>query len=248
MQNPNVLINSDYGPIIINMHDMHIGKHISQVGYWAKDDINLISQIIKHLLTQKQTVTFYDVGANIGTHSLALGKIFGDKILIHAFEAQRQIYNMLCGTIALNGLTNIYCHNFAVSDGRSDSITFQLPNYFETNNFGGLELIPPMRSDNQTMTWKNIDKINAIALDKFNEPVDFIKMDIEGMEDKALYGAKIILEKYAPVCFIEICKTNADYIISTLNNYGYIGFQKAGDLIAIPASYNLQVNGLTRIF
>ena len=111
MSNPNALINSDYGPIIININDSVIGKHISQLGYWAKDDIDLIKQLIDFLLTKKEFVTYYDVGSNIGTHALSIGKTYGHKVKIRAFEAQRQIFNMLCGTVALNGLSNIFCHN-----------------------------------------------------------------------------------------------------------------------------------------
>jgi len=117
MANPNVLINSDYGSIIININDSHIGRQVSKLGYWAGGDIELIKQLIEFLLKKKESVMFYDVGANIGTHSLAIAKTFGAKVIVRSFEAQRQVFNMLCGTIALNGLSNVYCHNLAVSDG-----------------------------------------------------------------------------------------------------------------------------------
>lgn len=248
MSNPNVLINSDYGSIIININDSVIGKHISQLGYWAKDDIELIKRLIDFLLTKKQSITLYDVGSNIGTHALAIGKTYGQKVKVRAFEAQRQIFNMLCGTVALNGLDNIYCHNLAVSDGGEKKIKIPLPNYFEVNNFGGLELITPIRSDNQSMLVNNYEEIQTTTLDDFNEAVDFIKMDIEGMEDKAFAGSKLILEKYRPICFIEILKTDVDYLINLFKGIGYLGFQKNADLIVIPVEHQIQINGLNRIF
>lgn len=248
MSNPNALINSDYGSIIINVNDSVIGKHISQLGYWAKDDIELIKQLVDFLLTKKESITFYDVGSNIGTHSLAIGKTYGRKVKIRAFEAQRQIFNMLCGTVALNGLTNIFCHNLAVSDGGDEKIKIPLPNYDEVNNFGGLELIVPLRSDNQTMSKNNYEEIATTTLDDFNEIVDFIKMDIEGMEDKAFIGAKLLLEKYKPICFIEILKTDVNFLINLFKGMGYFGFQKNADLIVIPTEYQIQINGLNRIF
>jgi FkbM family methyltransferase len=248
MSYPNVLINSDYGSIIINMNDTVIGKHISQLGYWAKDDINLIKQLIDFLLTKKNTITFYDVGSNIGTHALAIGKTYGSKIKVRAFEAQRQVFNMLCGTVALNGLSNIYCHNLAVSDGSEVKIKIPLPNYDENNNFGGLELIQPLRSDNQSMVKLNYEEIWTTTLDDFNEEVDFIKMDIEGMEDKAFRGAKLILKNYRPICFIEILKTDVEFLINLFKEMDYLGFQKNADLILIPTEHQIQINGLTRIF
>jgi len=248
MSNPNVLINSDFGPIIINVNDTVIGKQISQSGYWAKDDIDLIKQLIDFLLSKKELVVFYDVGANIGTHSLAVGKSYGQKVKVRAFEARRNIFNMLCGTVALNGLSNIYCHNLAVSDGSVEYIEIPLPNYNVANNFGGLELISPLRSDNQSMIKNNSEKIATTTLDAFDEAVDFIKIDIEGMEDKAFIGAIAILEKHKPICFIEILKTDIDFLTKLFTGLGYFGFQKNADMIMIPSHHQIQINGLSRIF
>ena len=247
MSNSNVLISSDYGPIIINLNDTVIGKHISNHGFWAKDDIELIKQLINFLLTKKDIVTFYDVGANIGTHSLSVGKTFKEKIKIRAFEAQREIFNMLCGTVALNGLSNIYCHNLAVSD-QAGKIKIPRPNYNEINNFGGLELIKPLRSDNESMVIDDFEEVTKVILDNFDETVDFIKMDIEGMEDKAFTGAKLILKNYRPICFVEILKTDVDFLLNIFKEEKYFGFQKNADLILIPSEYQIQINGLIRIF
>lgn len=248
MNNPNALISSDYGPIIVNINDTIIGKHISQTGFWAKSDIELIKDLLNYLLQKKNLIVFYDVGANIGTHSLAFGKIYGEKIKIRAFEAQRQIFNMLCGTVALNGLSNIYCHNLAVSNESNNLIRMSLPNYSESNNFGGFELIAAKRSDNQDMIKNISESVETVTLDSFNENVDFIKMDIEGMEDKALMGAKSIFNNSRPICFVEIFKTDVDFLINFFKERGYLGFQKGADLIAIPSEYQIQINELSRIF
>ena len=248
MNNPNVLIASEYGPIIININDYGVGKNISQTGYHSKDDIELIKELLNYLYAKKESLLFYDVGANIGTHSLALSKTYGSNIKIRAFEAQRQVFNMLCGTVALNGINNIFCYNVAVSNEEGKLISIELPNYGETNNFGGLELIQPIRSDNFNMKKMGIEEIQTTTLDSFDEVVDFIKLDIEGMEDRAIKGAELILRKHKPICFIEILKTDLEFLIRFFTGINYIGFQKNADLIAIPSEYNLQIKGLNRIF
>lgn len=248
MGNPNVLIGSDYGPIIININDFGVGRGISQVGYWSKDDIEIIKVLINFILSKKETCVFYDVGANIGTHSLALAKMFGEKIRIRAFEAQREIFNMLCGTVALNGLSNVYCHNVAIGDGKVQSIKMHLPDYGEINNFGGFELIPPVNSDNQRMKKNRNEEVDVVTLDDFNETVDFIKMDIEGMEDKAFLGAQKTLAEHRPICFFEISKTDIDFLINLFREGNYFGFRKGGDLIVIPSEHKLGLTGLDRIF
>lgn len=248
MATPNALIHSDHGPMIINIHDSVIGKYISQTGYWANDDIELIKHLIDFLLTQQESVIFYDVGANIGTHALALSKIFGKQIKIRAFEAQRQIFNMLCGTMALNGVTNVFAHQLAVSNQAGQSIQVALPNYDEPNNFGGLELMTPLRSDNQDMHKSELEDVMTTTLDSFQERIDFIKMDIEGMEDKALMGAQWVFNNFQPICFVEILKTDVEFITHFFQQLGYVGFRKNADLIAIPLKYQIQLNGLERLF
>ena len=249
MSNPNALINSEYGPIIINIHDSVIGKHISTTGYWAQDDIELMKNLLNFLLSKKSHLTVYDVGANIGTHSLAFAKTYADKITVHAFEAQRQIFNMLCGTIALNGLRNVVCHHFAVSDGSQTRIEIPIPAYDRANNFGALELMQPQRSDMQDMAIDFYESIETITLDSLNHDVDFIKIDIEGMEDKAFRGALGLLQRSRPICFIEIHKTDHRFIFELFKSLDYIGFLKRNlDLIAIPKEHMIQVNDLDRVF
>jgi len=248
MKNSNALISSDYGPIIINLNDSQIGRHISEKGYWAKDDLKLIETLMNHLFETKSILTFYDIGANIGTHSLAIGKTYLSRVKIRAFEAQRQIFNMLCGTIALNGLTNIECHNLAVSGKSGEVLKISLPNYEERNNFGGLELIRALRSDNESISKHGTQIVHTTTIDSYEETVDFIKLDIEGMEDQALLGAINTLSTARPICFVEILKTDTDALVSLFTKYRYCGFQKSENLIAIPIERNIQINGLSRVF
>ena len=248
MANPNVLISSDYGPIIINRYDPFIGMDIARIGYCFKDDIALIKSIIEFLLTKSDSVTYYDCGSNIGTHTLALGRTFRERIKIRAFEAQRQIFYMLCGTVALNGLSNTHVHNNAVSDSQ-DTIDIALPDYNAVNNFGGVEMMTPKKwSDNETMVKVSSEKVSCVTLDSFQERVDFIKLDIEGMEDRALNGAIQTIETHRPVCFIEILKTDVDFVLNFFKTRNYVAFQSNADAIFIPSELGYNLADLKKLF
>ena len=248
MNNPNVLISCDYGSIIVNRYDPYLGLEISANGYWAKEDINLIKMIMEIKLKDAEKVVFYDVGANIGTHTLAIAKSLGEKVFVRSFEAQRMMYYMACGTIALNGLFNVEIENVAVSDINGDVIEIQLPDYTKSNNFGGLELIEPKRTDNMNMIKYKKQNVITRTLDSYDEKVDFIKMDIEGMEDRALEGSKELFKRCRHTCFIEILKTDIDYVSNFFKTRNYVGFQKNNDIITIPIEYNFGINNLDRIF
>lgn len=248
-QNPNVLAMSDYGPMIINAHDQVIGRHIVDHGYWSKDDIDLLKSLVRHRIEKQGSAVFYDIGANIGTHTLAIAKTFAADVKVRSFEAQRQIYQMLCGTMALNGLSNVHAHNAAVADEAGHSIEIELLDYNASNNFGALELIPPLKSDQAGVSKVGSEVVRTVSVDSFGEKVDLMKIDVEGMEDRVIMGSRNTIERYSPILFIEIHKTNAESIIEYLSaSEKYVGYLKGIDVVAIPLSDGVGLNGAGRVF
>jgi FkbM family methyltransferase len=192
------------------------------------------------LLANKETVVFYDVGANIGTHTVSLAKIFGNKIAVRSFEAQRQVYDVLCGNVAINGLDNVHVHHAAVSDISNNTMLIDLPDYTLPNNFGGLELIESQRSDNQYMTKTRSETVTTVTIDQFDETVDFLKMDIEGMEHIALQGARTTILTHRPICFVEMWKTDTNAVKQFFKELNYVAYAyKPDDWIFFPADSNL---------
>jgi FkbM family methyltransferase len=226
--------------MIINANDQFIGRSIEVYGSWAQDDIDLIKSLIKLLASKKEKVVFYDVGANIGTHTVALAKTFGDCIAVRSFEAQRQIYYVLCGNIAINGLDNVQVHHAAVSDRSNDTMLIDLPDYTLPNNFGGLELVPAERTDNQYMTKTQSESVTTVTIDQFGETVDFLKMDIEGMEHVALQGAKKTIQAHRPICFVEMWKTDTAAVKRFFKQLDYVAYAyKPDDWLFFPAEGTL---------
>lgn len=245
---PTKVVNSAYGPMIINANDQYIGRSIEQYGFWGQDEIDLIKSIVDVLLLEKPCVKFYDIGANIGTHTVSMAKLFGDKISIRSFEAQRQVYYMLCGNVAINGLTNVECEHAAVSDNTQDFIKINLPDYHLPNNFGGLELIEPKISDNQYMTKTGSELVDCVQIDQFGEEVDFIKMDIEGMEHLALIGGIETLTKHRPICFLEMFKTDTDRVKQIFKRLDYVAYTHTHDnWIFLPSETNVSINNTNKI-
>jgi FkbM family methyltransferase len=248
MKIPNVLASSDFGPIIVNVNDAIIGRLVIDRGFSAADDIELIRLLLDVILQRKQSILFYDVGANIGTHSLALAKIYGERIRVRAFEAQRQIFYMLCGTVALNGLSNVYCHNIAVGDQSGGRIEVQLPNYQVRNNFGSFELVQTQKSDNHLMVkGEQSEFVDLTTIDFYEEDIDFIKLDVEGMESSAIRGGLATISRCRPVCMVEILKSDVTSILDEFRQLEYCAFLRGGDVILIPLKLGVQLSGVQRI-
>lgn len=242
------VFNSGHGPMVLNLRDKGVSADILRTGNFEPRQITLLTELTNYLLSRQKNITIYDVGANIGTHTLALAKISQSRIRVRSFEVQSKVFYMLCGTVAINGLGNVDCHNVAVGERHMEMININLPNYSEDYNYGSYEVENIEKSDNQNMVKRHSEEICMITLDSFNESVDLLKIDVVGMEQKVLEGSKNLFSKSSPICFIEIFKSDPDKLISFFKSKNYIGYSTQQDLLAIPSKFSLQVNGLPRIF
>jgi FkbM family methyltransferase len=242
------LFNSAFGPMVLNLRDKGVSGDIMQTGSFEPNQIGLLSDIVRFLLTRQRNLIVYDVGANLGTHTLALAKINPSRVRVRSFEVQSKVFYMLCGSVALNGLGNVDCHHLAVGDKDGRDIDVNIPDYSGTYNYGGFEVETIKESDNQDMAKPHSERVRMATLDSFGEFVDMLKIDVEGMEEKVLAGACNIFEASMPVCFIEVFKSNVENLITFFKSRGYIGYSSNQDLLAIPSKLDLQVNGLQRVF
>jgi FkbM family methyltransferase len=242
-------INTQFGKIVININDQFIGKSFLNQKYWGLQDIEIISKIIEFKCKKKNKIVFYDVGANIGTHSIALSNIFKNKIVIRAFEAQSNIYEMFNQSIKINNLNNIELYHNAVSDKNDEIIRIDLPDYSKNNNFGGLELFKPFQnSDNAQMQKSGIfEDVKSIKLDIFNEEVDFIKIDVEGMENLVLKGSKNLIVNHRPFLFMELLKSKLEDVTEFFKDKDYNIYSKGMDAFIIPVESKVNFKGLKKL-
>jgi tRNA1(Val) A37 N6-methylase TrmN6 len=108
------IIPTVYGQMMVNRYDINQTTALFKTGKAIDhDEIALLTRVLRMLGPDP---TVLDVGANFGTYSLALAAVVGPNGKVHAFEPQRLIYNLLVGSVALNALTNVYCHNVALGN------------------------------------------------------------------------------------------------------------------------------------
>lgn len=182
----NIISDYKYGKIIYNANDYYMGTCISEYGEYCDEEIDLFSKIIK------KGDTVLDIGANIGLMTVPFSKMVGQNGKVVSFEPQSKIYYILCSNVVINNLNNVDLHNLAVGDSNQ---TLFLPNvdYTKSNNFGGISL-----SSNGSLEVTQI-KLDDLSIEKIN----FIKVDVEGMELNVLMGSTNILKKHRPILYIE---------------------------------------------
>jgi len=133
-----------------------------------------------------------DVGANIGNHTMFFS-LFCPHSKIFAFEPYKKVREVLKNHIRMNELKNVNVFPYAVGS--------------ETG-FCDLEESPAdgtgKKWDGRTYVKKG-NSIKIITLDEMlkDEPISFIKIDVEEYEYNVLLGATNILKKQHPYLFIE---------------------------------------------
>lgn len=142
-----------------------------------------------------------DCGAHMGYFTLLMAKLVGEGGQVYAFEAYPENADLVRANIELNGFENrANVDNMCVSDG-SKAYEALYPGRASSSaewNIMGHDV------DGQETAAQMV--VPAKALDDCFPPVckiDFIKMDIEGAEGKALAGMRRILMECRPSLFIE---------------------------------------------
>jgi FkbM family methyltransferase len=136
--------------------------------------------------------TFLDIGANVGNHSMfAAGVLKAPRVL--AFEPNPDAYAILRCNIALNDLAEVVRHFPVGLSGSSGRASVLVPD--PTINLGGAKLIEGDGS---------IELRPGDELIPSEEPVGFIKIDVEGLEMEVLKGLSQTIARCRPVMFVEV--------------------------------------------
>ena len=164
-----------------------------------------------------------DGGANIGFFTVPVAhRTQGRGTRIISFEPQRQLFQALGGSLALNGYGHVYLHNCGLGE---EPGTAQLPavDYSIAQDFGTVSL-----SDKTTVDedgWMADRVVDITSIDAMDLPrLDFFKLDVEGYEIPALTGALATIKKHRPWIWVEYFITGVDPIkhaLSSIDNYEF---------------------------
>lgn len=173
----------------LSLQGMNIGDGGSSHGFESNGERYVMEYVRKHVITTQSPVIF-DIGANVGNYTKELLKIF-PQAQIHSFEPARETYRKLQSRISSEE-GNVILNNYGMSDVCTKSTL-----YYDKEESGLASLY------NRQLDYVNIDfskseevllgTIDSYCKEKGIDAVDFVKMDIEGNELKALNGAKELI-------------------------------------------------------
>ena len=134
-----------------------------------------------------------DVGANIGYHTLVLARVVGPSGRVFAFEPDPENFELLRKNVEMNGYRNTYLFRAAVSDRGGSTALFLSSNTADHRTYQ-----PPNqpRESVAVEACRLDDRLADLAA------LDFVKLDIQGFEWRALEGMRSLLERSAGCCLM----------------------------------------------
>ena len=244
-----VLASTNQGAMIVNRFDYRmvgpdsgfgVGFQLLEQGAFDPVEVELAVQLLE---TRRRFhgdgAVAIDCGANIGAHTIEWAIAMTGWGSVIAIEAQERVYYALAGNIAINNCFNAFALHAAVSS-EPGTMTIPNPNYLVPSSFGSLELRQSTRNEfiGQKIDYAaNTVVIRKLTLDEINLPrVDFIKIDIEGMELEALEGARQTIDRSQPIMLLERIKADSVQLTTWLETRGYNVAQAGINLVAVHSS------------
>lgn len=169
----------------------------------------------------KPGMTVIDLGAQYGYYTLIFAKLVGKNGCVYSFEPDEKNFRQIENGIAKNGFHNITLIKKAVSD-ENGTVRF-----FLAEKSTGVHSLYEVQGGGE---WHEVEtgRLDDILAERI-VPVDFIKMDIEGAELKALRGMpRIIRENPALKMAVELHRnidqlpdTSMKQLLAALRGYGF---------------------------
>lgn len=169
----------------------------------------LARTLVSGLFPEKDAVCI-DVGANMGTFSVPVacantaGKVF-------SFEAQRVVFSQLVTNAFLNSVENIVANNVAIGNpqGTDEKVDVPCVDFGSARNIGAVSLLEDVQKLMIAKGKYSISTTERVPLRSLDQlfsnlgQIDFIKIDVEGMELDVLQGAVEVMSRARPVIFFE---------------------------------------------
>lgn len=154
---------------------------------------------LRHFLPRERRRTLLDVGANIGTHSLAFAREFAE---VHAFEPNPVLWPNFERHLTLNGLANVRLHKVGLGD-KDETLPFYLTEY---DNLGLGTAAADQVYDVPLRQAGTIRVVNGDAYLAASGvgTIDFVKIDVQGLEIQVLRGLSATLAEHRPYVWLEV--------------------------------------------
>jgi FkbM family methyltransferase len=171
-------------------------------GAFALHEVRLLADIADALRAQNKPVNFFDVGANIGHHTLYMSR-HADRIF--SFEPFSVVRDEMARKLDHAHVENVTIFPTALGD-RSEAANYRPP----TGANQGTGTLGGNLPDNVSSETISVSVARGDDFFAANQlpPISLLKMDVEGYEAKVLEGLRETLARDRPPILLEIQHDN----------------------------------------
>ncbi len=216
--------------MIVDLRDGGLGRPLYRQRTFERAETAFISQFLH------EGMTFLDVGANIGYHTLLASIRVGGTGCVIAYEPDPWNYELLTRNMTLNGIDNIHASRMALGRAPGEGALAKSHSNFGDHRLG----VHILGRESVTVPVDTLDsqlKAPSFPL------IDLMKIDVQGYEAEVFAGMastlkaappKVILMEFWPYGIRQV-GGDPDAIIATLMSSGYAPalLQADGTLVLI---------------
>jgi FkbM family methyltransferase len=226
-------VTTAYGKMAIHGDDRWIGYCLRKFGQYNQAEIDLFGSLVK------KHDTVLDVGANIGAFTVPLARLVGNEGRVMAYEPHPEHYALLIENIRSYACASAFRYGLGE---RRESVSVPPLSSLGHRNYGSVELKPYDTADAEDTFDVEVVPLDAVGLDHF----DFMKIDVEGMEEAVIRGGRATIERCRPVIYMEIERDHArPYLIELMQSLDYVLFEHRPGLFSEHNFNNVSIDSET---
>lgn len=177
-------VTTRHGTMRVVDGDRWVSRSLELLGEYSKTELDFLITLIQSM-SRHRPISFVEAGAYIGDLTVPLSRYVS---VLHAFEPQAEIREILEHNLRVNGCDNVIVYPFALGDHE------ETLHYTTDIDSPGSTQMSQSTGDRE---------VKMIPLDSLELNVDLLKADVEGMEIPLLAGAQSTLSRCRPVLFLE---------------------------------------------
>ena len=184
--------------------------------------------------------TVFDVGANIGAHTLGIARSVGPTGSVYAFEPTDVAFGRLKRNLALNPELKLRtrAHEILLAEEATAPLEPEIYASWPLNRDDSVH--PKHRGKLATALHASVDTLDRFVQREAIDRLDLIKIDVDGHEYPVLKGALKTLARFRPVLVMEVSpyvhneqKHGFGALVGLLRDAGYL-LQDAGTWKPLP--------------
>jgi len=196
--------------------DDTIGREAWLYGYYDRLVLGFLRELVTRLKRANAApMAFYDIGANIGNHTVFLADLFER---VYCFEPNPKAIEILKANVAPLAQVEIFPVGLSNEDAELGFMTGS------ATNLGNAHIVAPGETREQVVkiSVRNGDKL--IGTESLAPPA-MMKIDVEGHEPEVIAGLEATIERHTPVIVLEILTRALGKVAPLAGQLGACGYR-----------------------